>query len=111
MALYLVKIPGGWINSCVCKTVPQLLLNVELGSLGFGFKCCDIVNKPTERHWECFSVSQGDAGLKDEHDISYFNKKYFHLKRFKIILLSSSGGSQTKFSLFQSSPRVVLPDN
>lgn len=35
--LYLVKIPGGWINSHVCKTVPQLLLNLELGSLGFGF--------------------------------------------------------------------------
>lgn len=56
-------------------------------------------------------MSQGDAGLKDEHDISYFNKKCFHLKILKIILLSSSGGSQTRFSLFQSCSSVVLPDN
>lgn len=38
MTLYLVKIlRGGWRTSCVLKTVPQLLLKLELGSLGFGF--------------------------------------------------------------------------
>lgn len=62
-------------------------------------------------------MSQGDAatlntGMKDKDKrISYFNKKHVHLKRFKIILVSSSGGSQTSFTLFQSCPSVVLPDN
>lgn len=111
--LYLVKVPGGWINSCICPTLSKfrawkpgiwLLYAVALST------------SPLSDTGSVFSVSQGDAatlkaGLKDKHCISYCNKKCFHLKRFKMILLSGSGGSQRRFSLFQSCPSLVLPDN